>query len=118
MFMIFVQKIYNISLATIITGPSAYWGLLCAYLLFFAAAVPRGRVCHIGGVLFGLLQILVQLLLGHHARAGKALGGDESIHAQRKLDKDGADCVQIHVGNAVFDRVFTCAKGQQEIPIP
>ena len=53
-----------------------------------------------------------------HARAGKALGGDESIHAQRKLDKDGADCVQIHVGNAVFDRVFTCAKGQQEIPIP
>lgn len=69
MFIIFVQKIYNISLATIITGPSAYWGLLCAYLLFFAAAVPRGRVCHIGGVLFGLLQILVQLLLGHHARA-------------------------------------------------
>ena len=38
-------------------------------MLFFAAAVPRGRVGHIGGVLLGLLQILVQLLLGHHARA-------------------------------------------------
>ena len=55
---------------------------------------------------------------GEHTRFCKALGCDKGVHAQRQLDEYSAYRINIHIADAVFNRIFTRAERHQEIPVP
>ena len=53
-----------------------------------------------------------------HAFLRKALRCDKCIHAKSQLNKDRSECIDIHIGCRVLNRVCTCSKSEQEIPVP
>ena len=53
-----------------------------------------------------------------HTHLGKALRRDERVHAQRELDKERAECINMQVVSSVVNGVFTRAEGQQRVAPP
>ena len=55
---------------------------------------------------------------GQHAGFCKALRGNEGVHAERQLDEDRADGIDVHVADGVVNGIFACAEGKQQRAVP